>query len=104
MQQGALAAAGFPCQRDALARRDTQVHPAQHLDLLSGRAIGLGEIGNAQHVLMVGCHAKRTRCLTTASDISARTHRSVSADGTPPQIPTDEFVLKYQKPLRGIAY
>src|SRR5258708_9846149 len=49
-------------------------------DLLSGRAIGFGQTGNAQHDLMVGCHAKRTRCFTTASDISARIDRARSEE------------------------
>ena len=59
VQQRALAAAGFAGQRDALACRDAQVHPAQYGDVLAGGTIGLGQIANAQHDLFAGCHAKR---------------------------------------------
>ncbi len=49
MQQRALAAAGFAGQRHALAGRDIEAHPAQHADLLAGRAVGLGQVTDAQH-------------------------------------------------------
>ena len=49
VQQRALAAAGFTRQRDAFAGGDVEAHPAQHADLLAGRAIGLGQVTNAQH-------------------------------------------------------
>src|SRR5487761_2084768 len=59
MQERALAATGFAGQRDALACRDAQVHAAEYGDLLAGGTIGLGQIANAQHDLLAGCHAKR---------------------------------------------
>ena len=49
VQQRALAAAGFTRQRYPFAGCDIETHPAQHTDLLAGRAIGLGQVSNAQH-------------------------------------------------------
>jgi hypothetical protein len=49
VQQRALAAAGFTRQRNALAGGDVEAYPAQYADLLAGRAIGLGQVTNAQH-------------------------------------------------------
>ena len=53
MQQCALAAAGFPGQRDTLARGDVEVHAAEHRDLFAGGAIGLGQVPDGQHDLTV---------------------------------------------------
>src|SRR5207253_8767927 len=39
----------------------TQVDAAQHRDLLTGSAIGLGQVANAQHDWVANCHAKRMR-------------------------------------------
>ena len=60
MQQCTFAAAGFARQRNALAGRNAQVHPAKHGDIFTGRMIGLGQIANAQHDLFVRRHAKRS--------------------------------------------
>ena len=57
--------AGEPRQPDHLARVDVEVDPAQHRDLLSGGAIGLGQIANAQHDLVADCHAKRATMKTS---------------------------------------
>ena len=56
MQQRALAAAGFAGQRHALAGRNIEIHAAQHRDLFSGRAVGLGQIANAQHFHVAAQH------------------------------------------------
>ena len=53
VQQRALAAAGFAGQRDALAGGDVEIDAAQHRDLFAGRAIGLGQIADAEHDLAV---------------------------------------------------
>jgi len=68
VQERALAAAGFTRQRDAFARGDRQVHPAQHGDLFAGRAVALGQAGHAKHPtghtgIAVG-HARRWTDLT----------------------------------------
>ena len=78
-KQRALAAAGFAGQRDAFARRDTQIDPAQHRDLFAGRAIALGQVADAQHWRVAGCHAKRASGLTSASGTSARIRRPAPA-------------------------
>ena len=49
MQQRALAGAGFAGQRHALAGGNVEIDPAQHGDLLAGRAVGLGQVADAQH-------------------------------------------------------
>ena len=59
MQQRALAAAGFSRQRHALARRDFEVDAAQHHDVFAGGAIALGQVADAQHDFVAGCHAER---------------------------------------------
>ena len=69
MQQRAFAAAGLPGQRDALARRDAEVHAAQHHGVLAAGAIALGEIANPQHHGAAGCHGGRPRRLTSAFGI-----------------------------------
>ena len=49
VQERALAAAGFTCERDALSRRDRQVHPAQHRDHFAGGAVALGQTRSREH-------------------------------------------------------
>src|SRR6185437_8278815 len=49
MQQRALSGARFAGQCHALASGDVEIDPAQHGDLLARRAIGLGQLADAQH-------------------------------------------------------
>src|SRR4051812_2167097 len=49
MQQRALAAAGFPGERNALAGGNAQIHAAKHGDRFARRAVALGKVGDYQH-------------------------------------------------------
>jgi len=55
MQQRALAAAGFSGQRVRASRLRHRVDAAQHVDLLAGGTIRLGQVADAEHDLVAGC-------------------------------------------------
>jgi hypothetical protein len=59
VQERAFPRAGFARQRHPFADRDIEIDPAQHGNRLGHRAVGLGQVADAQHDCDAICLAGR---------------------------------------------
>src|SRR3954447_21629812 len=57
VQQRALTAAGFTCQRHAFPHGDGKGYPTKDGDFLAGRTVALSKTGDAEDGAVAACHA-----------------------------------------------